>query len=71
MSLRDRSHSYEGGSCPPPSAVFPGHGYWIEDDLAFQNKDLYEQNLNLHYKPPRNQGLFDFTAWVSQTNTDE
>lgn len=56
------SHSYVGAIIPPPSALFHCHGDWVEENFVLQNKDLYEQNLNLHYKPPRNQGLFDITA---------
>lgn len=43
---------------------FPWHSDWMDENLAFQSKDLYEPNLNFYvtFKPPRNLGLFDITA---------
>lgn len=57
MSRRDTSHSYEGTIVPSSIYSLPRHSDWIENSLALQNKDLYEQSLNLYHKPLRNQGF--------------
>lgn len=65
----DMSHFQVETIVPAPSALLC-HSDCIQEKFALQSKDLGEPNLSIYVTNLRNQGLFNITAQVSQSNTE-